>query len=166
MSRLHNSHTKEASAEAALRRIMSIPDDYAVLFLQGGASLQFAMVPLNLMGEGGSCDYIDTGMWSSKAIKEAKKFGEVNVVASSKASTYDHIPAFSQDAFNKNADYVYICENNTIYGTKYHTLPDTGNVPLVADLSSCILSEKIDVSQYGIIFAGAQKNLGDRKSVV
>lgn len=147
-------------AEAKLRSIMSIPEDYAVLFLQGGASLQFAMVPLNLMIGSGTADYIDSGMWSSKAIKEAKKFGHVNVVASSKSDTYSHIPSFSKEQLNPQADYVYICQNNTIYGTKFTTLPETGTVPLVADMSSCILSEAIDVSQYGIIFAGAQKNLG------
>lgn len=163
MEMSHRSKAYEAiikEAEAKLRNIMSIPDDYAVLFLQGGASLQFAMVPLNLMVTSGTADYIDSGMWSSKAIKEAKKFGKINVVASSKADTYSHIPAFTKEQFNPDADYVYICQNNTIYGTKYTQLPDTGDVPLVADLSSCILSEKVDVSKYGILFAGAQKNLG------
>lgn len=163
MEMSHRSKVYESiigQAESKLRSIMSIPDDYAVLFLQGGASLQFAMVPLNLMVKSGTADYIDSGMWSSKAIKEAKKFGKVNVVASSKSDTYTHIPSYTKEQFNPEADYVYICQNNTIYGTKFNVLPDTGNIPLVADLSSCILSEKMDVTKYGIIFAGAQKNLG------
>lgn len=147
-------------AEADLRKLMDIPENYKVLFLQGGASLQFAMVPLNLMTGFKKADFIDTGVWSSKAIKEAKKFGNVNVIASSKAATYSHIPEFSNEQLDPEADYVYICQNNTIYGTKFSKLPETGNVPLVADLSSCILSEQIDVTKYGIIFAGAQKNLG------
>lgn len=147
-------------AEERLRRIMNIPDNYSVLFLQGGASLQFSMVPLNLFKNSKQADYIDSGVWSSKAIKEAKKYGEINVIASSKEDTYSHIPSYSKEQFNKEADYVYICANNTIYGTKYNELPDTGDVPLIADMSSCILSEQIDVSKFGIIFAGAQKNLG------
>ena len=146
--------------EATLREIMNIPDNYKVLFLQGGASLQFAMIPLNLMTKSGKADFIDSGMWSAKAIGEAKKFGQVNVVASSKEDTYSHIPAYTDDCFDKEADYVYICSNNTIYGTKFNDIPKTGNVPLVADMSSSILSEEIDVSQYGVIFAGAQKNMG------
>lgn len=147
-------------AETKLRKIMGIPDNYRVLFLQGGASMQFAMVPLNLLRGSKKADFIDSGVWSSKAIKEAKKFGEVNVIASSKADSYSHIPSYSKEQFSKDADYFYICENNTIYGTKFASLPDTGDVPIVSDQSSCILSEKIDVSRYGIIFAGAQKNLG------
>lgn len=146
-------------AERSLRRIMEIPDNYSVLFLQGGASMQFAMVPLNLL-KCGKADYIDTGVWSSKAIKEAKKFGQVNIIASSKDAGYAYIPEYSSEAFDKEADYFYICANNTIYGTKFVEVPKTGKVPLVADMSSSILSEKIDVSRYGIIFAGAQKNLG------
>lgn len=147
-------------AEISLRKLMGIPENYKVLFLQGGASLQFAMVPLNLMAGSKKADFIDTGVWSSKAIKEAKKIGNVNVIASSKSDTYSHIPAFSSDQFDEEADYVYICQNNTIYGTKFNALPEIGDKPLVADLSSCILSEKMDVTKYGIIFAGAQKNLG------
>lgn len=147
-------------AEAKLRKVMNIPDNYSVLFLQGGASMQFAMVPLNLFRKSNKADYIESGAFASKALKEAKKFGEVNVVASSKADNYSHIPTFNKDEFTKDADYFYICANNTIYGTKFNTLPDTGDVPLVADMSSCILSEEIDVSRFGIIFAGAQKNLG------
>ena len=148
------------NAEKTLRDIMNIPDNYKVLFLQGGASLQFAMVPLNLMTKSGKADFIDTGVWAAKAIKKAKKFGEINVVASSKADTYSYIPKCEDSDFNKEADYVYICSNNTIYGTRFNTPPVTGDIPLVADMSSCILSEEIDVSQYGVIFAGAQKNMG------
>lgn len=148
------------AAELKIRRLMDIPDNYSVLFLQGGASLQFAMVPLNLLNESNKADFLDTGMWSNKAIKEAKKFGEINVVASSEKNVYSCIPEYDTAQFDPKADYFYICSNNTIYGTKFNELPQTGKVPLVADMSSCILSEKIKVSQYGIIFAGAQKNLG------
>lgn len=147
-------------AEDKLRNLMQIPNTYKVLFLQGGASLQFAMIPMNLMRFSKKADFIDTGLWSSKAIGEAKKFGEVRVIASSKAKGYTYIPKYKQEQFDQQADYVYICQNNTIYGTKFNTLPDTGEVPLVADVSSCILSEKIDVTRYGLLFAGAQKNLG------
>lgn len=146
--------------EATLREIMNIPENYKVLFLQGGASLQFAMVPLNLMTKNKKADFIDTGVWSSKAIKEAQKYGEVNVIASSKADTYSYIPKYKDSDFDKDADYVYICSNNTIYGTRFNQVPNTGDVPLVSDMSSTILSEEIDVSQYGIIFAGSQKNMG------
>lgn len=146
--------------EKSLRSLMEIPDNYSVLFLQGGASLQFAMIPLNLLNKSHKADYIDTGVWSAKAIKEAKKFGKIHVVASSKEDTYSHIPVYTKDQFDNEADYFYICSNNTIYGTRFVTPPETGEVPLVVDMSSCILSEKIDVTKYGIIFAGAQKNLG------
>jgi phosphoserine aminotransferase len=148
------------SAEALLRELMGVPDDYAVLFLQGGASCQFAMVPLNLMNANKKADYVNTGAWSKKAIAEAKRYGQVNVVASSEDKTYSYIPELSADMFDKNADYVYITSNNTIYGTKYAELPDTGNVPLIADMSSNILSQAYDVSRFGCIFAGAQKNIG------
>lgn len=147
-------------AEAKLRQVMNIPDNYEVLFLQGGASLQFAMVPLNLFRNSFKADYIESGAFASKALKEAKKFGTVNVVGSSKADNYTYIPKVSPEAFNKDADYVYICANNTIYGTRFKSYPDTGDIPLVADMSSCILSEPVDVSKFGVIFAGAQKNLG------
>lgn len=163
MEMSHRSKDYEAiigEAEAKLRKIMEIPDNYSVLFLQGGASLQFAMVPLNLFRNSNKADYIESGMFASKALKEAKKFGEVNVVASSKSDNYSRIPSFSKEQFTKDADYFYICANNTIFGTKFNTYPDTGDVPLVADMSSCILSEKLDVSKFGLIFAGAQKNLG------
>ncbi|MCT4596259.1 MAG: 3-phosphoserine/phosphohydroxythreonine transaminase [Vallitalea sp.] len=148
------------SAENTLRDIMNIPDNYKVLFLQGGASTQFAMIPLNLFGKSKKADYVNTGAWSKKAIAEAKKYGEVSVLASSEDKTYTYIPKLDKDDFTKDADYFYITTNNTIYGTKYNELPDTGNVPLVADMSSNILSEEIDVSKFGVIFAGAQKNMG------
>lgn len=145
--------------EANLREIMNIPDDYEVLFLQGGASTQFAMVPLNLMTKNGKADYIITGQWANKAYKEAARYGAAREVASSKDKTFSYIPKTTAADFNPEADYVHICMNNTIYGTKYHTLPDTGDVPLVADISSCILSEPIDVTKFGMLYAGAQKNV-------
>lgn len=148
-----------ADCEQRLRRVMQIPDNYKVLFLQGGASLQFTMIPMNLL-EKGSADVINTGQWSKKAIKELNKLGKANVLASSEADTYSYIPDVKTLEYNKDADYVYICENNTIYGTKYKELPETGDIPLVSDMSSCILSEPVDVTKYGIIFAGAQKNMG------
>ncbi len=145
--------------EARLRRVMNIGDNYKVLFLQGGASLQFTMIPMNLLVNG-HADVINTGQWSKKAIKELNKLGKADVLASSEDKTFSYIPDVTKLQFHEDADYVYICENNTIYGTKYKTLPDTKDIPLVADLSSCILSEPIDVSKYGLIFAGAQKNMG------
>lgn len=145
--------------EQRLRRVMEIPENYKVLFLQGGASLQFTMIPMNLLANG-HADVINTGQWSKKAIKELNKLGKANVLASSEDATFSYIPDVHKLDYHKDADYVYICENNTIYGTKYKELPETGEVPLVADLSSCILSEPVDVSKYGIIFAGAQKNMG------
>lgn len=148
------------TAESLLREVMGIPDNYKVLFLQGGASSQFAMVPLNLMTGSGKADYVLTGQWATKAYKEAARYGNVNVVASSKDKTFSYIPKLDPATFTPDADYFHICMNNTIYGTKYHTLPDTGNVPLVADVSSCILSEPIDVSKFGVLYAGAQKNMG------
>ena len=144
--------------EALARELMGIPDNYKVLFLQGGASLQFAMIPMNLMVNHKRAAFMNTGAWSDKAIKEAKKFGEALVVASSKESTFNHIPEIP--AVPENIDYFYICANNTIYGTKFNEFPQTGSVPLIADFSSCIMSEKVDVSKFGLIFAGAQKNLG------
>ena len=146
-------------AEADLRDIMNIPDEYDVLFLQGGASTQFAMVPLNLMNKNHKADYIVTGQWANKAYKEAARYGEARVVASSADKTYSYIPKTTAADFDPEADYVHICMNNTIYGTKYHQLPDTGKVPLVADISSCILSEPIDVTKFGVLYAGAQKNV-------
>lgn len=147
-------------AEAKLREVMNIPDNYKVLFLQGGASLQFAMIPLNLLYKSFKADYIESGQFASKAIKEAQKFGDIKIVGSSKEDKYTYIPKVPKEAYREDADYVYICANNTIYGTKFHEYPETGNIPLVADMSSCILSEPVDVSKFGIIYAGAQKNLG------
>ena len=147
------------TAEQDLRDIMNIPDNYEVLFLQGGASTQFAMVPFNLMNKNHKADYIITGQWANKAYKEAARYGEARIVASSKDKTFSYIPKFKAEDFDKQADYVHICFNNTIYGTKYNYIPDTGDVPLVADISSCILSEPIDVSKFGVLYAGAQKNV-------
>ncbi len=147
------------SAEALLRQVMNIPDNYKVLFLQGGASTQFAMVPMNLMTGSGKADYIITGQWANKAYKEAARYGKARVVASSQDKTFSYIPQTKREDFDPQADYVHICLNNTIYGTKYPALPDTGDVPLVADISSCILSEPIDVSRFALLYAGAQKNV-------
>lgn len=146
-------------AESLLREVMNIPDNYKVLFLQGGASTQFAAIPMNLGVKSGKADYVLTGQWATKAQKEAARYITANVVASSKDKTFSYIPKLDPDTFTKDADYFYICMNNTIYGTVYHELPETGNVPLVADISSCILSEPIDVSKFGILYAGAQKNM-------
>ncbi len=145
-------------AEALLRKLMNIPDNYEVLFLQGGASMQFGMVPMNLMTKNRKADYINTGNFSEKAIADAKLFGTVNIAASSKEANFAYIPETFN--FSKDADYVHITTNNTIEGTRYVTLPDTGDVPLVADMSSNILSEEYDVSKFGLIYAGAQKNIG------
>lgn len=145
--------------EALLREVMNIPDNYKVLFLQGGASSQFAMLPLNLLNKSGKADFVLTGQWATKAYKEAARYGEANVVASSKDATFNYIPKLDPATFTKDADYFHICMNNTIYGTVYHELPDTGDVPLVADISSCILSQPIDVSKFGVLYAGAQKNM-------
>lgn len=147
------------NAEALLRELMQIPDNYKVLFLQGGASTQFAMVPLNLMNGTGKADFVITGQWANKAYQEAARYGDAHVVASSKDKTFSYIPELDPDTFTKDADYFHICMNNTIYGTVYHKLPDTGSVPLVADISSCILSRPIDVSKFGLLYAGAQKNM-------
>ncbi len=145
--------------EALLREVMNIPDNYKVLFLQGGASSQFAMIPLNLMNGSGKADFVLTGQWATKAYKEAARYGEANVVASSKDKTFSYIPELDPATFTPDADYFHICMNNTIYGTRFTNLPDTGKVPLVADVSSCILSEPIDVSKFGVLYAGAQKNM-------
>lgn len=148
------------STEATLRELMHIPDNYKVLFLQGGGSTQFAMIPLNLMNKNKKCDIVLTGQWSKKAKSEASKYGKVNVVASSEDKVFSYIPELDKSKFDPEADYFYITYNNTIYGTRYTQLPDTGNVPLVTDISSIILSEEIDVSKFGLLFAGAQKNVG------
>jgi len=166
MSVMEMSHRSKAftaiitSAEETLRQLMNIPQNYHVLFLQGGGSSQFAMVPLNLLNKSKKADYVNTGSWAKKAISEAKKYGEISVVASSEDKTFSYIPKLEKSMFNPEADYAYIVSNNTIYGTVYHELPDTSNVPLVADMSSNFLSQVYDVNKFGIIFAGAQKNVG------
>jgi len=150
-----------ATAEADLRDLMGIPENYKVLFMQGGATTQFAAVPMNLMKpEGGVADYIVSGSWSKKAFKEAKMYGRANCLASSEDGNYSYVPDVDAITVSDDADYVYICQNETIYGTVYHKLPDTKGKPLVADVSSCFLSEPVDVSQYGIIYGGVQKNIG------
>ena len=159
----HRSSTFEEiiqSAEALLRELMNIPDNYKVLFLQGGASLQFTMVPMNLLVKNKKADFVHTGSWSKKAMAEAKKFGEVRIVASSEDKKFRYIPSLDQSMFSKDADYVHITMNNTIEGTRFSTIPDTGNIPLVADMSSNILSQEYDVTKFGLIYAGAQKNIG------
>lgn len=162
MEMSHRSKEYEAiinGCEALLREVMSIPDNYKVLFLQGGASSQFAMIPLNLLNGSGKADYVITGQWATKAFKEAARYGKCNAVASSKDKTFTYIPKLDKSKFTKDADYFHICMNNTIYGTVYHELPDTGDVPLIADISSCALSTPIDVSKFGMLYAGAQKNM-------
>ena len=149
-----------AKAEADLRKLMAIPENYKVLFLQGGASTQFAMIPLNLLGDKNTADYINTGMWSKKAIAEAKRYCDVNVAATSEDSGFTTIPEFSSWNLNPDAAYVHYTPNETIGGVEFDYIPDTGDVPLVADMSSTILSREIDVSKFGIIYAGAQKNVG------
>jgi len=148
-----------AEAQKLLRKLMNIPDNYKVLFLQGGASTQFSAVPLNLLNGSGKADYIVTGQFSKKAYKEAQKFGDIKLVASSEDKNNTYIPKLTRADFREDADYVHICFNNTIYGTKWNYIPDTGDIPLVADMSSCILSEPFDVSKFGLIYAGAQKNM-------
>ncbi len=148
-----------ADAEASLRRLMQIPDNYKVLFLQGGASTQFAMIPLNLLSERRCADYIVSGQFSKKAYQEAKKYGDIAVAASSAGGNFTAVPEVSRNDIRPDADYVHMCFNNTIYGTKFYYIPETGNIPLVADMSSCICSEPVDVSKFGVIYAGAQKNI-------
>jgi phosphoserine aminotransferase len=152
-------------AEQDLRDLMNIPDNYKVLFLQGGAHLQFAMVPMNLM-KNKVADYIITGQWAKKAYEEAKKYGKANAIASSADKTFSYIPDCSDLPISEDADYVYICENNTIYGTKFWQLPDTKGKLLVSDVSSCFLSEPVDVTKYGIIYGGVQKNIGPAGVVI
>ncbi|MGN0400463.1 MAG: 3-phosphoserine/phosphohydroxythreonine transaminase [Blautia sp.] len=152
-------------AEADLRELLQIPDNYKVLFLQGGASQQFAMIPMNLM-KNGVADYIVTGQWAKKAWQEAQKYGTANKVASSEDKTFSYIPDCSDLPISPDADYVYICENNTIYGTKYKTLPNTKGKILVSDVSSCFLSEPMDVEKYGMIYGGVQKNIGPAGLVI
>ena len=162
MEMSHRSKTYQAiidEAEADLRKLLNIPENYKVLFLQGGATLGFAMIPMNFMFNG-KIDLINTGVWTKKAMKDAKLYGEVNIVASGEEGGFKKIPDVKSLKFSKDADYVYMCDNNTIYGTKYKEYPDTGDIPLVCDMSSCFLSEPIDVKKFGIIYAGAQKNVG------
>lgn len=146
-------------AEADLRKLIGIPENYKVLFMQGGATLGFAMIPMNFMVKG-KIDLINTGVWTKKALKDAKLYGEVNVVASGEENGFKKIPDPKSIKFNPDADYVYMCDNNTIYGTKFKEYPETGNVPLICDMSSCFLSEPIDVKKFAMIYAGAQKNVG------
>lgn len=152
-------------AEADLRELLQIPDNYKVLFLQGGASQQFAMIPMNLM-KNRVADYIVTGQWAKKAWQEAQKYGKANKIASSEDKTFSYIPDCSDLDISPDADYVYICENNTIYGTKFKTLPNTKGKILVSDVSSCFLSEPMDISKYGIVYGGVQKNIGPAGMVI
>ena len=171
MSVMEMSHRSKAfetiiqEAEAGLRELMDIPDNYKVLFLQGGASQQFAMIPMNLM-KNRVADYIVTGQWAKKAADEAEKYGTVNRIASSADKTFSYIPDCSDLPVSEDADYVYICENNTIYGTKFKELPNTKGKTLVADVSSCFLSEPVDVTKYGVIYGGVQKNIGPAGVVI
>ena len=152
-------------AEADLRELMGIPDNYKVLFLQGGAHLQFSMIPMNLL-KNGVADYIITGVWAKKAWKEAQKYGKANAIASSEDKTFTYIPDCSDLPISEDADYVYICQNNTIYGTVFKELPNTKGKDLVADVSSCFLSEPVDVSKYALIYGGVQKNIGPAGVVI
>lgn len=147
-------------AEQNLRDLMNIPGNYRILFLQGGATLQFAMIPLNLLTGLGKADYVITGTWAKKAAQEAARFGDVRIAASSEDKMFSYIPKVSEKDFRRDADYVHITPNNTIYGTRFPFVPDTGGIPLAADFSSCILSERTDVSRYALLYAGAQKNAG------
>ena len=171
MSVMEMSHRSKAydeiikTAEADLRELMNIPDNYKVLFLQGGASQQFAMIPMNLM-KNKVADYIVTGQWAKKAYQEAQKYGKANKIATSEDKTFSYIPDCSDLPISEDADYVYICENNTIYGTKFKELPNTKGKILVSDVSSCFLSEPVDVSKYGIIYGGVQKNIGPAGVVI
>ena len=149
-----------AEAEQTLRKIMNIPENYKVLFLQGGATLQFAGIPMNLLNGSGKADYVISGQFSNNAYEEAKKYGDIKILASSKDENFSYIPQFKASDIRQDADYVHICQNNTIYGTVFKEIPDTGNIPLVSDVSSYILSEPIDVSKFGLLYAGAQKNIG------
>jgi len=162
-SKVYDTIIKEA--EADLRELMNIPDNYKVLFLQGGASQQFAAIPMNLM-KNKKAGYILTGQWAKKAFQEGKIYGEAIELASSADETFSYIPDCSNLDIPADLDYVYICENNTIYGTKYHTLPDTKGIDLVADVSSCFLSEPVDVTKYGVIYGGVQKNIGPAGVVI
>ena len=146
-------------AESLLRELMNIPDNYKVLFLQGGASTQFAAIPMNFMNGSGKADFIITGQWAKKAYSEAQKYGDCKVVASSADKTFSYIPKTTKEDFRQDADYAYVCLNNTIYGTIFKEIPDTGDVTLIADISSCFLSEPLDVTKFGMVYGGAQKNV-------
>ena len=168
MEMSHRSKTYQTiidEAEADLRELIGIPDNYKVLFLQGGASQQFAMIPMNLM-KNKVADYIVTGQWAKKAWQEASKYGKANKIASSEDKTFSYIPDCSDLPVSEDADYVYICENNTIYGTKFKTLPNTKGKTLVADVSSCFLSEPVDITKYGVMYGGVQKNIGPAGVVI
>lgn len=171
MSVMEMSHRSKAfdeilqTAEQDFRELLNVPDHYRVLFLQGGAHLQFAAVPMNLM-KNRVADYIVTGQWAKRAYEEAKKYGTANKIASSEDQTFSYIPDCTDLPVSENADYVYLCENNTIYGTKFHTLPDTKGKDLVADVSSCFLSEPVDVSKYAVMYGGVQKNIGPAGMVI
>ena len=156
----------QAQAEQDLRTLMGIPQDYAVMFLQGGASLHFSVVPMNLIGRAGRADYVTTGEWSRKALKEAARFGKVREAASSEASGFDHIPPLGDWQLDPGASYLHLCSNETIGGVEFNWVPETGTVPLVADMSSNILSRPIAVSRYAAIYAGAQKNIGPAGLVI
>lgn len=145
--------------EALMREVYNIPDNYKVLFLQGGASSQFAAIPMNFMNGSGKADYVLTGQFSTKAYKEATKYGDVKVIASSKEDNFTYIPKISKEDIRDDADYVYICLNNTIFGSKFPYIPETGDIPLIADISSCMLSEPLDISKFGVVYGGAQKNV-------
>ncbi len=164
MSVMEMSH-RSKPFETIIQELMGIPDNYKVLFLQGGAHLQFSMIPQNLMKHG-AADYIITGQWAKKAFKEAQKYGRATAVASSEDKTFSYIPDCSDLPISEDADYVYICENNTIYGTKFKELPNTKGKTLVADVSSCFLSEPVDVTKYGVIYGGVQKNVGPAGVVI
>ena len=149
-----------SETEKLLRKLMNIPENYKVLFLQGGATLQFASIPMNLLNGSGKADYVISGQFSNNAYAEAQKYGDIKILASSKDENFSYIPQFNASDIREDADYVHICQNNTIYGTVFKSTPDTGSIPLVSDVSSCILSAPIDVSKYGLLYAGAQKNMG------
>lgn len=157
-SKVYDEIIKET--EYGFRRMMKVPDNYKILFLQGGATMQFSMIPMNLITRNGIADYIITGSFSNKAYEEATKYGKVNIAGSTKDENFNRIPIQEELNLDKDSDYVHLCTNNTIYGTTWKYVPETNGVPIVADMSSCILSEPVDVSKYGLIYAGAQKNMG------
>jgi len=146
--------------EALFRKVLSVPDNYKVLFLQGGATAQFSAIPLNFMNGSGKADYIVSGQFSKKAAKEAERYGDVKVIASSDDKNFSYVPRITREDIRPDADYVYVCYNNTIFGTTFPYIPDTGDIPLIADMSSCILSQPIDISKFAVIYGGAQKNMG------